>query len=224
MAGLLAIFVAQIHDGTYLGRSWLIAVAAGIATSAALSPVALLRSRHNPWGRLQLAWIVLSLLSVSSISLPFPVGRYGRPQAVINVVHAEMLGYEAVTVVAIVVVTVWTFAHFVRANGWRALPYNREPPLPRRPRRLRGWPAWVLAGAAAGLVASVTLAGIGGQNSHDAASTASGAVGAVALLAICVAGPAALYRWYRSRRAGPAPPSPRRDATAAVPARPEDYR
>ena len=221
MGGVLALCVAQIDHGTYLGRSWLIAAVAGIAAGAGLSPVALIRSRRTPWGRLQLVWVLVTVLSASSIRLPFPVGHYGRPQAVVNVVHAALLGYMTLTITAIVVVMVGVLARFVRANGWRALPYTPEPPLPRGPRRFRGWPAWVLAGACAGLVGCVILAGIGGSNLHDAPSRASGALGAVSLVMICVAGPAALYRWYRSRRVGPAPPSPRHNATAASPAGPD---
>jgi hypothetical protein len=211
LAGYIAICAAEIGHGTYLGRSWLIAAAAGIAAGAALSPAALIASRRNALGRLQLAWVVGTVIAASSIRLPFPVGRYGKPQAVVNAVHAALLGYEAVTTTAIMALMVWVLARLVRAHGWRALPYDPGPPLPRQWRRPRGWPTWALAGAAAGLVACVILADVGAPDAHDAASRAAGAVGAIALVALCVAGPAALYRWYRRKRAVTSPPSTPRD-------------
>jgi len=223
LAGYLTICAAQIGHGTYLGPSWLIAAAAGIAGGAALSPAALIASRRSALGPLQLAWIVLTAMAAWSIRFSFPAGRSSRPQAVINVVHAALLGYEAVTTAAIVVLMIWVLARLVHSHGWRALPYDPGPPLPRQSRRPRGWPTWVLAGSAAGLVACVILAGVGGSDSQGAASRAAGAVGLMALVALGVAGPAALYRWYRSRRPVTSPQSPNDNARAAGPAGQENW-
>ena len=104
LAGVLAACGYQLSYGTYLGRGWMIGAVAGMVTAAGLSAAALISSRrHSPAaGWLMTAWLVLGLISASAIRFPFPLGPYGRVQAFFNMVHAALLGYEAVTCAAII--------------------------------------------------------------------------------------------------------------------------
>ncbi len=235
LAGLIAICAEQIRHGTYLGGGWLIAVLAGMASAAVLTAAALISSRrHNPAsGRFERAWLVLGVMSVSAIGYPFPLGPYGSVQAFFNVVHAALLGYEAVTLTAFIALLAYVLIRLrglpgravlerppVRAAGRHGLPDDTGQ-LPRRQMpRVHGWPGWVLAGAVAvaGLVAGFILAAVGGPDAHDAQSTAAGWVILFALATVCVAVPAALYRRYRSRRVVAVPPSLPGTSTAADPA------
>lgn len=104
LAGVTAVCGEQLSYGTYLGRGWVIVALAGMATAAGLSAAALISNRrHSPAaGRAAMAWLVLALASASAIKFPFPQGPYDSVQAFFNVVHAALLGYEAVTCTAIV--------------------------------------------------------------------------------------------------------------------------
>lgn len=104
LAAVLALYGLQLSYGTYLGRSWVIAAVAGMVTAAGLIAAVLIANRrHSPAaGRLGLAWLVLALLSASAIRFPFPQGPYGNVQAFFDVVHAAMLGFEAVSGTAII--------------------------------------------------------------------------------------------------------------------------
>lgn len=99
LAGVTAVCGYQLSHGTYLGRGWVIAALAGVATAAGLSAAGLFSTRRHGGaiGRAAIAWLALTLMSASAISYPFPVGPYGSVQAFFNVVHAALLGYEAVT-------------------------------------------------------------------------------------------------------------------------------
>jgi hypothetical protein len=57
------------------------------------------------------AWVVLGLISASAIRFPFPLGPYGRVQAFFNMVHAALLGYEAVTCAGIIALTAYVLLH-----------------------------------------------------------------------------------------------------------------
>jgi hypothetical protein len=105
LAGVLAICAFQLGHGAYLGRGWVIAAVAGMAAAVVLSAAALIRDlRHGPaLGRLEMAWLVLGAASASAIRYPFPQGPYGSVQAFFNVMHAALLGYEAVICAALVV-------------------------------------------------------------------------------------------------------------------------
>jgi hypothetical protein len=104
LAGAIAVCGYQLNHGTYLGRGWMIAALAGMATAAGLSAAVLISNRrHSPAaGRFVMAWLVLGVASASAIRFPFPLGPYGGVQAFFNVVHATLLGYEAVTCTAII--------------------------------------------------------------------------------------------------------------------------
>jgi hypothetical protein len=119
LAGAAAVCGFQISYGTYLGLGWMIAVLAGMATAAGLSAAALISARRHGWalGRAGVAWLVLGLISSSAIRYPFPVGPYGGVQAFFNVVHASLLGYEAVICVEIISLLAYSFARFCGLLG-----------------------------------------------------------------------------------------------------------
>ena len=79
LAGVIAVCAFQIRHGAYLGRGWAIAASAGMATAAVLGAAALINSkRHSPaLGRFRMAWLVLGLLSTSSIGYPWAAGPRG---------------------------------------------------------------------------------------------------------------------------------------------------
>lgn len=124
LAGVTAICGYQLGYGTYLGRGWLIAAVAGAVTAAGLAGAMVIHyRRHGGAGRLVTAWLILTLLSVSSIRYPFPLGRYGSVQAFFNVVHAALLGYEAVTCTGFIALFVFMGLALplrARARGRRA--------------------------------------------------------------------------------------------------------
>ncbi len=99
LAGAAAACGFQLSYGTYLGRAWLIAAVGGIAAAAGLSAASLISIRRHggATGRVVVAWAVLGLMSATALRYPFPVPPYGSVQAFFNVVHAALLGYEAVT-------------------------------------------------------------------------------------------------------------------------------
>jgi hypothetical protein len=206
LAGGIAICAFQIRHGTYLGSGWLVAAVAGMVAAAALGPVALISNlRHRPTvDGLGIAWTVLAGGSALSLTFPFPVGRYGSVQAFLDVVHAILLGYAAVTMASLIAL----FAFLIIHPG--SLPSRAElrQQLPRRRKTIaHGWPGWVLSGAVAGLLAGVSLAV---ADPHHAASTAAGILILVALAAAGVAVLASLHRLYRrhrSRRLAALPPS-----------------
>jgi hypothetical protein len=113
LAGVTAICGYQLSYGTYLGRGWVIAALAGMATAAGLSAAALISNRrHSPAaGRVVMAWTMLALASASAIRFPFPQGPYDSVQAFFNVVHAALLGYEAVTCTALVALFAYLLLH-----------------------------------------------------------------------------------------------------------------
>ena len=104
LAAVITLYGYQLSYGAYLGRGWVIAALAGMVTAVGLNAAILISNRrHSPaTGRLVMAWLVLGLMSASAIRFPFPQGPYGNVQAFFNVAHAAMLGFEAVTVMAIV--------------------------------------------------------------------------------------------------------------------------
>ena len=59
------------------------------------------------------------MASSSAIKFPFPVGPYGSVQAFFNVVHAALLGYEAVTCAAIIALLGCAFP---RSRGRAVMP------------------------------------------------------------------------------------------------------
>jgi hypothetical protein len=104
LAGVIAVCGLQLSYGTYLGRGWVIAALAGMATAAGVSASALISIRRHG-GVLSgavLTWLVLGLVSASAVRFPFPQGPYGSVQAFFNLVHAALLGYEAVFCAGIV--------------------------------------------------------------------------------------------------------------------------
>jgi hypothetical protein len=113
LAGVAAICGYQLSYGTYLGRDWVIAALAGMVTAAGLSAAALISNRrHSPAaGRIVMAWTMLALASASAIKFPFPQGPYDSVQAFFNVVHAALLGYEAVTCTALVALFAYLLLH-----------------------------------------------------------------------------------------------------------------
>jgi hypothetical protein len=110
LAGATAVCGLQLSYGTYLGRGWVIAALAGMATAAVLSAAAVVNlRRHRRMGRLAWAWLVLGLASASAIRLPFPQGPYGDVSAFFNVVHAALLGCGAVTSAALFILLACQF-------------------------------------------------------------------------------------------------------------------
>jgi hypothetical protein len=103
LAAVIALYGYQLSYGTYLGRGWVIAALAGTMTAVGLNAAVLISNRrHSPaTDRFVMALLLLALPSASAIKFPFPQGPYGKVQAFFNVVHAAMLGFEAVTVTAI---------------------------------------------------------------------------------------------------------------------------
>lgn len=135
LACVTALCGAQLSYGTYLGRGWLIAAVGGIATAAGLSAAAMISIRRHgdATGRVVMAWGVLGVMSASALWYPFPVGPYGSVQAYFNVVHAALLGYEAVT--CAVIISLLVYVH--RPTRLRGVP--GRVPLQRSPGR--GWTA-----------------------------------------------------------------------------------
>ena len=120
LAGVIAVCGYQLSYGTYLGRGWVIAALAGLAVAAGLSASAVISIlRHEAAGRVLMIWLVLGLASASAIKFPFPQGPYGGVQAFFNVVHAALLGYEAVTCTAIVALFAYVF---LRSRGRARMP------------------------------------------------------------------------------------------------------
>ena len=104
LAGVIAVCGLQLSYGTYLGRGWVIAALAGMVTAAGVSASALISIRRHG-GVLSgavVTWLVLGLVSASAIRFPFPRGPYDGVQAFFNVVHAALLGCEAVICAGIV--------------------------------------------------------------------------------------------------------------------------
>ena len=103
LACVIAVCGYQLSYGTYLGRGWVIAALAGMAVAAGVSASAVISSlRHEAAGRVLMIWLVLGVASASAIKFPFPQGPYGGVQAFFNVVHAALLGCEAVICAGIV--------------------------------------------------------------------------------------------------------------------------
>lgn len=104
LTGVIAVCGLQLSYGTYLGRGWLIAALAGMVTAAVVSASAVISIRRHG-GVLSgavVTWLVLGLVSASAIRFPFPRGPYDSVQAFFNVVHAALLGCEAVICAGIV--------------------------------------------------------------------------------------------------------------------------
>lgn len=129
LAGVIAICVFQLRHGVYLGRGWLIAALAGMATAAALTAAAVISNRRQSpvAGRFQVAWAVLGAVSASAIRYRFPRGPYGGVQAFFNVIHGALLGYAAVTCAAIVALLAYLLIRPGGLPGWAAL----QPPTVR---------------------------------------------------------------------------------------------
>jgi len=126
VAGVIATCGYQLSHGTYLGRGWVIAALAGIAAAAGVSAAALISIRRHGSDRAFIAWLVLTLVSASAIRFPFPAGPYGSVQALVNVVHAALLGSEAVTAGGIVSL----LAYFlVRSRSLPSRAVVQQPPV-----------------------------------------------------------------------------------------------
>jgi hypothetical protein len=127
---MVALCALQLSYGLYLGRGWVIAALAGVATGAGVNAWAMLSLRRTG-GELDLAvttWLVLSLVSAAiAIRLPFPRGPYDGVQAVFNVVHAALLGYQAVTFAAIVAVPCYFLVRYRGRARSRAVPAGHAP-------------------------------------------------------------------------------------------------
>lgn len=142
LAAVIALYGLQLSYGTYLGRGWVIAAVAGMVTAAGLIAAVLISYRRHSLAadRLGLAWLVLALMSASGIRFPFPQGRYGSVQAFFDVVHAAMLGFEAVTCTAIIALMAYALLHpraRARLRAARVARAGREPGRAEIPARLR---------------------------------------------------------------------------------------
>jgi hypothetical protein len=136
---MIAICGLQLSYGLYLGRGWVIAALAGMATAAGVNAWALISIRRTG-GNLDLAvttWLVLGLASASAIRFPFPRGPYGGVQAFFNVVHAALLGYEAITLTAIVAVPGYLLVRFRDRARSQAVRAGHVPGRAGLPARLR---------------------------------------------------------------------------------------
>lgn len=128
LAGASAVCGLQLSYGAYLGRDWVIAALAGAATGGGVNAWTLtsIRRHGGNLGPALLAWLVLGLVSASAIRFPFPQGPFGGVQAFFNVVHAALLGYEAITCAAIVALLGYALVRFrgrprIRAvRAWHA--------------------------------------------------------------------------------------------------------
>jgi hypothetical protein len=205
VAGVLANCLTQISDGTYL-RGWLISSVAGMATAVALSATALIRNvGHEPkLGSFEWALVLLAVPSVMSIiPYPFLVGS-----TFVDILHAALLGYAAVTLVALEALLIYVIVTYpsraaprqlsVRTAGRPEIPDSASPFAAPQMRTAHGWPTWLLGSAAGGLVAGVILAVVSNRTSNTA-TTAAGLLILLALAAVCVAVPAALYRRHRRK-------------------------
>jgi hypothetical protein len=118
LAGVIAVDGFQLGHGTYLGWGWGIAALAGMAAAAGFSASAVvsIRRHGSAVSRALMAWLVLGLASTAAIGFPFPQGPYGGAQAFFNVVHAALLGFEAVTCGALIAL----FAYALRSPRGRS--------------------------------------------------------------------------------------------------------
>ena len=107
--GMLALVCSQIVHGTYLGASWIVSVAAGLAGALALTAALVVTIRRKVrWpGPARVAATVLALGSLGGFRYPFPVGPYDSVQAFFNVVHAVSLGFSVPVVLGIAVVMLY---------------------------------------------------------------------------------------------------------------------
>jgi hypothetical protein len=133
LAGAAAACGFQLSYGTYLGRAWLIAAVGGIVTAVGLSAAALISIRRHgrATGRVVMAWAVLGVMSASALRYPFPVPPYGSVQVFFNVVHAALLGYEAVTCAVIISLLIYQLTR--PRGGPGRVPPQQSP--------VRGWTA-----------------------------------------------------------------------------------
>jgi hypothetical protein len=124
LIGVTAISAYQLGHGAYLGRGWAIAALAGMLTAAVLGAAVLIRQRRHfgTLGRFETGWLVLWPVAVSGLRFPFPVVPYGNVQAYFNVVHAALLGYEAVTSAWFVALLAVLFFHPRGLAGRSVLP------------------------------------------------------------------------------------------------------
>jgi hypothetical protein len=133
MTWVIAVCGDQLSQGTYLGRDWLIAALAGMATAAGLgAAVLVLIRRHSPaTSPVAMAELVLIVASTLSPRIPFPRGPYGGVQAFFNVAHAALLGYGAVTLAGIAVLVAYLRLRSAD-HAPKAVPATPSPPLPAR--------------------------------------------------------------------------------------------
>lgn len=122
LTGFLAACANELSDGTYLGAYWLICAVAGMTAAAGMSVAVLIsrRRRNRAAGRLTVAWVVLTVVTMPAITaFPFPHNSlFPAPspnvlavQRFFNVVHAVMLGYTAMSCTALLVLLVYLIAH-----------------------------------------------------------------------------------------------------------------
>jgi hypothetical protein len=140
LAGVIAVCGLQLSYGTYLGRGWVIAALAGMAAAAGVSAAALVSIRRHG-GELSgavMTWLVLGLASASAIRFAFPRGPYGSVQAFFNVVHAALLGYEAVTCAAIAAPFGYLLVRYRGRARSQAIRAGRAPGLAGRAGRAPG--------------------------------------------------------------------------------------
>jgi hypothetical protein len=142
LTGVTAVCAYQLGHGAYIGRGWVIAALAGMLTAAVLGATVLVRQRRHfgTLGRFEIGWLVLWPVAVSGLRFPFPVVPYGNVQAYFNVVHAALLGYEAVTSASFVAVLAVLFFHPRGLGGRAVLPRvararTRRSPLGRQRER-----------------------------------------------------------------------------------------
>jgi hypothetical protein len=151
LGGFVAACSNELSEGTYLGAYWLICAVAGMAAAAGFSAVVLThrRRRGHAAGRLTVAWSVLTLVTMPSITaFPFPHNSLFPPpspdalavQKFFNVVHAVMLGYTTMSFTALIILLVCLAVR--RGPRWRSQQAKTQPGRSvRAPASGATWPA-----------------------------------------------------------------------------------
>ena len=84
-----------------------------------------------------MTWLVLGLVSASAIRFPFPRGPYDSVQAFFNVVHAALVGCEAVICAGIVALLGYVLVRFGNRARSQAVRAGHAPGHAGLPARLR---------------------------------------------------------------------------------------
>lgn len=109
VAAMGAFDVHEAYQGRHLGHRWVISVLAGTAAGVLGIVVAVLVHRRRPGSGddpVTVTWWLLVIGSMAAAGLPIPSGPSDGVQALLGVVHAALLGYGAVSMLAIIVVLV----------------------------------------------------------------------------------------------------------------------